>query len=504
MKELILKPDLRRLELIQLLNSEVLDLTPKEIAAKLDCKERVVKEDIAKINRESSDMFRIYTQDNKAKIDFKKNIGMDYVIRLILKNTLSFKIIEKSFFNNNLSLEQAAEELFMSPSSLYRYVNLINSILKKKFNIQMITNTFQITGDEEGVRYFYIQYFLERYLIGEWPFEDIIPEKYVDALLRERIEQTNFKMNISKFHQMKFKLAVKLIRIKKGFRLEHNEADLGIYEDMTEDFNKKFYNRSVGLKYTPDILFELSDCLIKESEQFSFSNYITKVNEDAEYNRIFLKLYRIISTLNNEFEINPIVKDLLIYNLHMTYENGIKDIDACFMLHDSKETFVNDLKISYRTFYNRAEELFKEFLLSFKNTVDENLLRQLMYILFTKWENLTRDLLGTIDHIKILVISKYDGGHAKIMQEFMGFERWKKANLVVSLMDDGSNENIDVTSLQERFDIVIANFSLTANDKLNFIRVNDMPTFRDLKIVYHEINKLIIFPIKAETSSLSG
>ena len=499
MKELILKPDLRRLELIQLLNSEVLNLTPEDIAVKLDCKVRVIKEDIAKINRESSGMFRIYTQDNKARIDFKKNIGIDYVIRLILKNTLSFKIIEKSFFNHNLSLEQAAEELFMSPSSLYRYVDLINSMLKKKFNIQMITNTFQITGDEEGVRYFYIQYFLERYLIGEWPFEDIIPEKYVDALLRERIEQTNFKMNISKFHQMKFKLAVKLIRIKKGFRLEHNEADLGIYEDMTEDFNKKFYNRSVGLKYTPDILFELSDCLIKESEQFSFSNYITKVNEDAEYNRIFLKMYRIISTLNNEFEINPIVKDLLIYNLHMTYENGIKDIDACFMLHDSKETFVNDLKISYRTFYNRAEELFKEFLLSFKNTVDENLLRQLMYILFTKWENLTRDLLGTIDHIKILVISKYDGGHAKIMQEFMGFERWKKANLVVSLMDDGSNENIDVTSLQERFDIVIANFSLTANDKLNFIRVNDMPTFRDLKIVYHEINKLIIFPVTAQT-----
>ena len=498
MKTLIPKPELRRLELIQLLNSEKRDLTTTEIASLLDCNERIIKEDISKINRDKSGHFKIYTQGDKVRIEFKKNIGIDYVIQSMMKNTLAFRIVEKSFFSENLSLEQAAEKLFLSPSSLYRYINLINAVMKKDFNLKIVTYPFQIVGDEEVIRYFYLQYFLERYLIGDWPFEHIIPEEYAEAVLKSRIEKTNFKISLYKYHQLKYLLAIKLIRIKKGFRLNIKDADLTLYEDMVEEFNNSFYNRAVGVKYTPDILIELSDCLIHSSFQFSFSEYITKVNEDAEYNRIFLKLYKIISILNNEYDINPIVKDMLIFNLHTTYLNGINEVDASYILHDSKEKFVQDLKISYRPFFNRAEELFKEFLLSTKNTVDDYLLRQLIYTLFTKWEGLTKDLLGTIKHIRVLVISKYDWGHANLIKEFMGLEHWKEPNLIITLMDDGAITSLDTAALKDRFDIIIGNFSLTTNDELNFIRVNDMPTFRDFRIVYGEINKLLTIPIEEE------
>ncbi|NMX24717.1 hypothetical protein HGP05_04780 [Streptococcus sanguinis] len=60
----------------------------------------------------------------------------------------------------------------MSSSSLYRIISHINKIIKKQYNFKISLNPARIIGDEIDIRYFFAQYFSEKYYFLEWPFTD--------------------------------------------------------------------------------------------------------------------------------------------------------------------------------------------------------------------------------------------------------------------------------------------------------------------------------------------
>lgn len=64
----------------------------------------------------------------------------------------------------------------------------------------------------------------------------------------------------------------------------------------------------------------------------------------------------------------------------------------------------------------------------------------------------------------------------------------KRCDAVVTLE---RRMHLEVNALKERFDIIIGNFSLTAYDELNYMKVNDMPSFRDFEVLHGEINKFL-------------
>ena len=52
-----------------------------------------------------------------------------------------------------------------------RYIQKINNSLKKKFDFQISKKNLQFIGNEQDIRFFFVQYFAEKTGFFEWPFD---------------------------------------------------------------------------------------------------------------------------------------------------------------------------------------------------------------------------------------------------------------------------------------------------------------------------------------------
>lgn len=489
MKELLIKPNIRRLDLIQLLNTDKGDLTIKDLAHQLNCTERVIKEDISVLNKKLKERVRIYSVNEIIKIKFNPSIGVDYVAKTMMNESLAFQLLERVFFKENVSLDEVAVSLFVSSSSLYRYVGNINQYLKEQFNLKLQTNPCKLVGDEESIRYFYIQFFIEKYLVGEWPFEDRVSESAIESILKDAIDRGLTSIDFHKMHRLKIMIAVKLIRIRSGYSIDTSDVDLSHYEQYIPNAMNWNVEGKLHIEFTPKMIYELFATNLSNSPSFSLQDFLQKVTEDERTNHSFSKLYQLLNTIKYEFNIEPQNKDLIIFNLHNAFHRSESEMYSNFILIDSKGTFVNVLEHSFPKFYLRLENLLESYIKHMGAEPTEPLMNQLIYTVFASWDDLIIELQRQAEQMRVLVISKYDKGHANLLSKFTGIEYLDKLNLTVTIMEEDEDLTSDIDKVKEQFDLVIGNFTLPDRDDFNFICVNDMPTLSDIKKVQRELFK---------------
>ena len=84
--------------------------------------------------------------------------------------SLSIQLIfdlEFIFFNEGCQAESICKEFYISLSSLYRIISQINKVIKKQFQFEISLAPVQIIGNERDIRYFFAQYFQEKYYFLE-------------------------------------------------------------------------------------------------------------------------------------------------------------------------------------------------------------------------------------------------------------------------------------------------------------------------------------------------
>src|SRR5699024_698788 len=129
-----------------------------------------------------------------------------------------FSLLEYVFFNDGLSAEEVAEKNHISLPTLYRMISRINKGLKDKFHLNFETNPCRLEGDEVEVRSFYLQYFVEKYPISEWPFNNLNEDEILNVF-RKVTASLNFTRQYSFLRTIKILMAVSHTRFKQGFQI---------------------------------------------------------------------------------------------------------------------------------------------------------------------------------------------------------------------------------------------------------------------------------------------
>ena len=165
MRDLLSKKSHRQLELLELLFENKRWFHISELAELLHCTERSVKDDLSHVRSSFPDLL-FHSSTNGIRIINTDDSDIEMVYHHFFKHSTHFSILEFVFFNEGCDADSICKEFYVSSSSLYRIIGHINKIIKKQYHFEISLNPVRITGNEIDIRYFFAQYFSEKYYFG--------------------------------------------------------------------------------------------------------------------------------------------------------------------------------------------------------------------------------------------------------------------------------------------------------------------------------------------------
>lgn len=183
--------DRRRLEAIEVLIYLDVWISLEELAEKANTTTRNLKGDL-KYFRERYPEIGIESTYQGVRLIMNASTGMQEFYRVIIRDNLYFQLLEEIFFNEKYTVNDLAERLHTSPSTVYRAIETLSNYFTQ-YHYKIESNPCRIIGDETYIRNFYKTYFKEAYSIFEWPFR-LYNEADVDNNIH-RVSSKLFKSN---------------------------------------------------------------------------------------------------------------------------------------------------------------------------------------------------------------------------------------------------------------------------------------------------------------------
>lgn len=239
----------RQIRLAELLIHTGEWMTLEELAHQLNCSERTLKYDFKNFQETFSD-FTIESSHHGVRLMFDNNKGLKNIYINIFDSSNAFKIIETIFFNETYSVTELAELLYISPSTLYRTIHQINESTQK-YGFQIQTNPCKLTGKEEEIRFFYYQFFYEKYTILTWPYQQINCD-IIDDLLYFFMDLTDLNADFAYYNVIKLMLFVNLYRYQNEYYVDPDTTNIDLKHILLKlekkPGNSEYFEKQYQLK----------------------------------------------------------------------------------------------------------------------------------------------------------------------------------------------------------------------------------------------------------------
>lgn len=201
MRSLLSSKEKRQLELMEFLVTSDEWTHLKNLAEKFICTERILKQDLAEL-REIFPQITIHSSTNGIKAKFDRETSIEDIYRHFFINSQNFSLLEYIFFHEGESISEVSNAFYTTSANLYRIVSKIVKEMNPHYQISIQLTPVSITGNEIDIRYFYTQYFSERYHFLEWPFSDF-DEEDLNDFAKYFYAPTNYPMGFAIFHMYK-------------------------------------------------------------------------------------------------------------------------------------------------------------------------------------------------------------------------------------------------------------------------------------------------------------
>lgn len=425
MRSLFSSSELRRLEMIELLNTHDYTLTLSEVAARLGCSERILISDIDMLNHHCP---AITIKRNKQRIfmAFNDESGPFDVYRCFLSHNQNFQLLETIFFEPHLRIEDLQNRLEISQATLYRQVNIINKALEAYFNITLETNPFRLTGKESAVRHFYRMYFAEKYSFQNWP-DRFIPYDSLDPLIDIVMEEKATQLQLGRIHFLKLSFAINAIRIQQGYFLERHVSDQFIRNFIPnfEDTPLARGFRSTWQTLVPGLESELLDQelfypYISDTLILDYHVILSTIKQHPRYSFCLMKIHRVVHLLQQEFHLSLDNLSELIINIHNTIQTIAPDWKRGYILNNPIIPLFDFYQKEHPAFFDRTQSLVTE-LLDQQCPPDYYLHQRIVQEILTSWKDLPFQLRQEYC-VKILIFNFHSTQVAEFYRDLLYFQ----------------------------------------------------------------------------------
>ncbi|MCI6271988.1 MAG: helix-turn-helix domain-containing protein [Erysipelotrichaceae bacterium] len=491
MRDLLTSPQKRQLLIIENLFSSKEWIHINDIAKKMNCSDRIIKNDISNIKRNFTNL-KIDSSSKGIKLADAISFDLSYVYQTILAESESFKILEYIFLNDKCSLSNLYKSIFISKSTIYRIIGKINAVIRKKFDFQIKSNPFTIVGNEKDIRCFFSQYFSERYNVLDWPFKTINEYDFTN-FLSLFTNYSDIYYDFARFRLVKITSIVNLIRAKNNNFLHLKDVSSNeYYQELIEkesfkDFIK-LYSQKFNIQLDFPVLEQIFIGFVQKNFYFSYEQLKEHYSTNPQTKKSIDLLKKIIMELSVEFGLRITNLNQLLLYMHDTSFLDKFEIDSYFILNNKKYYPLSVLKSYFPLFYTTVQNKIIEYRENLNYSTDEQIINHLIYTLFTHWEGLFDELFKKLHKIKAIVISDFDLQHSISICSALNFytsdrftaEPYSKTYLSLSELE------------KSEYDLILTTFEI--NDKLNkpIFNIGKMVTFdiiEKLRFILEQIYK---------------
>lgn len=418
MRELLSTQDKRHLIILETLYKQS-NISYKELAELLNVSTNTVVQDIKTINKYIMP-FHISFQPQEKTLSLKKplNISIDSIYSSILKNSLEFSILELIFFEKFTTLDDYADALFISLSTLKRVISKMNKTLQKK-EIQIATSPIQLVGNETEICMMIMMLCKEKYIDYQYPFEE--KESLTLNILLHDIagEKTDF-WNYQDIERLKLSILVSLVRIRNNHYLNIDYENIDLEKYQLEFLNHslyQFYFKSVfRIELTKKNLIELFFPFLPTNFATSFDDLTALCKQDsdkeAELTSLINLLEDIASSLNMTLPLEN--KQKLILDL---FNIRLLGISEDFLLHNTKLEFVTKLKKDAPVVFYFLKMKFAEN--PFVSQLSDYGKIHFTYMLITHWDGLFIKIQSSLPIFQVGVLMNSDKEHSAFITRML-------------------------------------------------------------------------------------
>ncbi|TCP18734.1 BglG family transcriptional antiterminator [Scopulibacillus darangshiensis] len=258
-------------QLLTLLDTEQRWFTLAEVEKKLGISDKTIRKIVEEISKHLPPALTIEVSRGKGiflQRDGRSNT-VNEVISIMFRQTIFYRLMNLLFTNvGRFSVEELAEAMFMSSSSLKKLIAQLNNNDLKPYNLRITYSSPTIKGNEINIRYFYWKLYCDAYEFTGWPFAKI-NYTFINQLITNIENEENIVYFINSKRSLSFLVAIVLERVIKGKCIKISEKDFpweqGVFYLPVTNFAKR-------LEQTFSIELPKSEIYFMQS-MFSLSQY---------------------------------------------------------------------------------------------------------------------------------------------------------------------------------------------------------------------------------------
>lgn len=396
---------------------------------------------------------------------YHQHCGLQEVYQKALRHSQSFKLLETLFFRDFNSLEELAEELFVSLSTLKRLIKKTNAYLTHTFGITILTSPVQVSGDEHQIRLFYLKYFSEAYKISEWPFGEMLNLKNCERLLSLMIKEVDVRVNFTLFQHLKILSSVNLIRYYKGHsavydnkKTSHRFSQLIQSFLEIQDLSRLFYLK-FGLYLDETTIAEMFSNHVNDQLEIGYA--FDSIKQDSPTGcRKVTNWVRLLDELEIRLNLSVTNKYEVAVILHNTTVLKEEDITANYLFFDYKKSYLNFYKQEHPYLYKAFVAGVEKLMRSEKEPISTELTNQLIYAFFITWENSFLKVNQKDEKIRLLVIERSFNSVGNFLKKYIGeFFSITNFNELDAL-------TIDLEEIEKQYDVIVTDVMVGKSEKL--------------------------------------
>ncbi|WP_314349351.1 M protein trans-acting positive regulator PRD domain-containing protein [Granulicatella elegans] len=464
MRLLLSSKEKRQLKLMEYLMSSRNWTHIKILSEKFMCTERILKQDIAEL-REAFPHIDIQSSTNGIKAYFTKETSLQDIYRYFFSNSQNYSLLEYMFFHEGETITEISNAFYTTPANLYRIVNKLEKDIQTKYNFNIQLSPISITGNEIDIRYFFTQYFSERYYFLEWPFSDF-SEEDLDKFAKYFYEPTNYPMTFATFHMYKWMVMIGIYRVRNKHYVPIPDnffeeifppfAQLPDIEEKLVYFSEKFQ-----LSLTPEVLAQIFLSFIQDAIFLSPEEFYASLEKDEYAKNSCQLLDEMLLKLEFKLNIHFHNRNELIWYMHNTVHLERQETFTDPLLFDQKQITIRNFKTHFSTSFEIMKEEILNYLQVMNRSHTPEHIEHLIYTLFTHGEDTAIQLLLNRPQIKVVVISNFDHAHAITLMNILSyycnnrfiFENWTDIHLSSEILN------------QSDYDIIVSNFYIEGLEK---------------------------------------
>lgn len=493
--------DNRRLQLVEKLSATSAPIRLEELSEYLNASARVLKEDIAYFRKNTTD-FDIRLTKQGVLLKYAENKGLKNIYQKVLSQSTAYQLLETIFLSEGKTIAELKDLLFVSRSTLYRLINVINEHISQ-FDFQIQTNPCVILGDEKRIRSYFYRYFYEKYSFISWPFL-AIDEEIMDKFLTFHLGMTQMNNDFAYYSKFKIITTVNLIRFKNKHYVDTTDLvvdfeealpDLTPYASLFKTFEKTF-----KIDYDLQAIMQIFTSYVESDFSFNYDHLMQRAAEDEEIAEEVAIIRETLDALSTENNIPIPNKEKMISAIRNIIHLDYLEPHPSHILYDRDKHFVLGIKKAFPNFYASLYSAMKEFRKALGKPQTEDGIYFYMYTIFTYWEGLISNLYLQLPEIRVVVISNRHVTHAELIKGFIEHEFSEQVK--VQVFAERTLDLEQLTSLN--CDLIVANFILPDLPGKRTVYIENIPLYPDLTALKKAIESIRREEISTKEGVLLG